>query len=208
MLFGTRVGVDDVVRVVPTECHQVVPGVEYYIAARCGAGAECEWNWTEVEHKKGFEEFARDRHGVTRSAVMEKLRAWQKYKLSTEELKRWLSTAEARDVEGDLRESLALAVIERIEDLLEFAAQARDCKPSDAVWLREHGSGILLERFGRLPKQETQSAYEEWFVEHEDVEDEWDPERLKRDLEESLDNARSWDHSIDCFLKSHGETSK
>lgn len=212
-LFGTRVHDGDVVRVVPQTCHQVVPGVGYFIATRCGAGSECQWNWTEVEHKKGFEEFARNRHVVSRSELMEKLRAWQKRTLSTEALRRWLSTADAaEDTEGDLRNSLALAVVERIEDLLDFAAQAEACNPSDATWLREHGSTIYLERFGRLPKQDSASAFEAWLDAQEDAEedaeDQWDPERLERDLEQALEEARSWDHTIDCFLRSHRETPK
>ena len=205
-LFGTRVREGDVIRVVPGSCNRVTPGVEYYVATRCEGDSECEWSWTEVEHKEGYEQFARERHTVSRAQLMEKLRAWQKRKLSTEELQQWLSTADARDSDGARGGSLAFAVIEGIEGLLEFAAQAESCNPSDAVWLREHGSGLFLERFGRLPKQETASAYEAWLNDHEDAEDEWDPERLKSDLEESLERARSWDHTIDCFLRSYRET--
>jgi hypothetical protein len=213
-LFGERVQDGDVVRFVPTTCHQVVAGVEYFIATRCAVDSGCEWSWTEVENKTGFEQFARNRHDVTRSELMEKLRAWQKRKVSTEALQRWLSTADATDSEGDLSGSLALAVVERIEDLLEFAVQAEACNPSDATWLREHGSSILLERFARLPKQETSSAYaawldeqdEAWHDEHEDADAEWDPRPLQSDLERALEDARSWDHSIDCFLRSQRET--
>lgn len=207
-LFGERARDGDVVRVVPGTCHQVVAGVEYFIATRCEVESECQWNWTEVEHKTGFEQFARNRHVVSRSELMEKLRAWQKRRLSTEKLQRWLSTADATDTEGDLRKSLALAVVERIEDLLEFAMQAQACNPSDAAWLREHGSTIYLQRFARLPKQETSSSYEAWLDAQEDAEDEWDPKRLESDLERSLEGARSWDHSIDCFLRSHRETAR
>ena len=206
-LFGARLHDGDIVRVVPSTCRPVVEGVEYFIATRCVVDSECQWNWMKAEHKTEFEQFARNRHVVTRPELMEKLRAWQKRRLSTEQLRRWLSTADATDAEGDLRHSLALAVVERIEDLLEFAVQAEACNPSDATWLREHGSGILLERFARLPKQETQSAYEAWLDEQEDAEDEWeDPERLESDLEQSLESARSWDHTIDCFLRSQRET--
>jgi hypothetical protein len=80
--------------------------------------------------------------------------------------------------------------------------------PADVAWLREHGSAIFLERFARLPKQETWIAYEAWLEEHEDAEDEWDSKRLENDLELSLETARSWDHTIDCFLKSHREVSR
>jgi hypothetical protein len=207
-LFGTRAHKGDVVRVVSGICHQAVAGVEYFIAARCAAGSECEWNWTEAGQKTGFEQFARNRHVVTLSELMEKLRAWQKRKLSTEALRGWLSTADATDTEGDLGESLALAVVERIEDLLDFAVQAEACDPGDATWLREQGSRLYLELFGRLPQQETRDAYEAWLEEHEDAEDEWDPERLESDLERSLGDARSWDQSVDCFLRSHRETPK
>lgn len=211
-LFGERVRGGDVIRVVPGTCSPVVAGVEYFVATRCSTDSECQWNWTAVERSKGFEHFARNRHIVTRAEVMEKLRAWQKHKLSTEELQRWLSTADARDSEGTFGESLALAVVERIEDLLEFAIQARTCNPSDAAWLREHGSRIFLERFARLPKQETRIAYESWLDaredEQEDVEDEWDPEKLESDLELALESARSWDHTIDCFLRSHAGASR
>ena len=31
---------------------------------------------------------------------------------------------------------------------------------------------------------------------------------LMRDLEQALEEARSWDHTIDCFLRSHRETPK
>ena len=210
-LFGTSVRDGDVIRVVPGACNQVVPGVEYFVATRCGAKSPCEWNWTEVERSSGFEHYARNRHVVTRAEVMEKLRLWQKRKLSTEGLRLWLSTADTRDSTdstGSRGESLALAVIERIEDLLEFAVQAEACNPADAAWLREQGSAIFLERFARLPRHETLTAYEAWLDEHEDAEDEWDPERLESDLELSLERARSWDHTIDCFLRSHREASK
>lgn len=205
-LFGTRVHEGDVVRVVPSMCHQAVAGVEYFIATRCTADSECQWFWTEAGQKTGFEQFARNRHVVTLSELMEKLRAWQKRKLSTGALRQWLSTADATDTEGALDESLALAAVERIEDLLDFTEQAEACDPGDATWLREQGSRIYLERFGRLPQQETRDAYEEWLEEHEEADDEWDPERLESDLEQSLGAARSWDHSIDCFLRSHRET--
>jgi hypothetical protein len=207
-LLGKSVREGDVIRVVPEICHPVVPGVEYFIATRCSGNSVCEWNWTEVERSSGFEEYARNRHIVTRSAVMEKLRAWQKRKLSTQELQRWLSTADARDTTDTTGDSLTLAVVERIEDLLEFAQQAEACHPADAAWLREQGSAIYLERFARLPKHETLIAYEAWLDAHEDAEDEWDPERLEDDLERSLETARSWDQAIDCFLRSHREVSR
>ena len=208
ILFGSRVKDGDVIRVVPGSCRQLASGVEYYVATRCSTSTGCEWNWTEVERSRGFEEYARNRHIVTRAEVMNQLRAWQKRKLSTEELQRWLSTADARDHTATPAESLALAVVERIEDLLEFAVQAEACNPADAAWLREHGSAIFLKRFARLPKHETRIAYEAWLDEHEDAEDEWDPEQLEKDLELELESARSWDHTIDCFLRTEGEVSR
>jgi len=206
-LFGKSVRDGDVIRVVPGICNPIVPGVEYFIATRCSVDSACEWNWTVVERSKGFEQYARNRHIVTRSEVMKKLRGWQTRKLSTEELQRWLSTADARDTDGTSGESLALAVVERIEDLLDFAVQAEACDPSDAAWLREHGSAIFLERFARLPKHETRIAYEAWLDEHDDAEDEWD-QPLENDLERSLEIARSWDHAIDCFLRNHDQVSR
>ena len=207
-LFGKRVHDGDVIRVVPNICRPIVAGVEYYVAMRCPSESECQWDWTEVERAKGFEQYARHRHLVTRSEVMKKLQSWQERKLSAEELQQWLSTADARDGDGTFGESLVLAVVERIEDLLEFAGQAQACDPSDAAWLREHGSRIFLERFARLPTQETRTAYEAWLDAQEDAEDEWNAEKLKSDLELALEGARSWDHTIDCFLKSHREASR
>ena len=206
--FGDNVHDGDVIRVSPGLCNQLVTGVEYFVAMRCYADSDCQWIWMQVERAKGFEQYARDRHGVTRFEVMEKLRTWQKRKLSTQEFQRWLATVDARDTGGDLRESLVLAVVEQIESLLEFTVQAEACNPSDAAWLREHGSEIFLERFARLPKYETRIAYEAWLDAHEDARDEWDPKRLADDLELSLETARSWDHTIDCFLRSHREASR
>ena len=207
-LFGKGVRVGDVIRVVPGPCRPIVPGVEYFVATRCSGNSECEWNWTEVEGSKGFEQYARNRHIVTRAELMEKLRAWQRRKLSTEELQRWLSTADARDATATHDESLALAVVERIEDLLDFAVQAEGCHPADAAWLREHGSALFLERFARLPRHESRMAYEAWLDEHEDAEDEWDAKQLEDDLELSLETARSWHHTIDCFLRSPAGVSR
>ena len=205
-LFGTRAQKGGVVRVVPDQCHTVLPGVEYFIAMRCTPGAECQWDWTEAAHTTGFEEFAGKRHLVTRSEVVEALRSWQQRRRSTEELRRWLTTADASDAGGDIGDSLALAVVERIEDLLDFFDQAQACQPGDGEWLREHGASLYLQRFARLPKQQTRSAYDAWLDEHEDAEDEWDPRQLEKDLERSLEGARSWSHSIDCFLRTHRET--
>lgn len=205
-LFGKRAQKGDVVRVVPEQCHTVVPGVDYFIATHCTAGAECQWDWAEVRHTMGFEEFAGKRHLVTRSEVVEALRSWQQRRRSTESLRRWLATADALDAEGDVGDSLVLAVVERIEDLLEFVEQAQACQPGDGEWLREHGASLYLQRFARLPKQQTRSAYDAWLDEQEEAEDEWAPERLEKDLERSLEDARSWSHSIDCFLRNHRET--
>jgi hypothetical protein len=204
-LFGKEVHEGDIIRVVPGICRPIDVGVGYFVAMRCSSESECQWSWTEAERSEGYEQYARQRHLVTRSEVMKKLEAWGKRKLSTEELQRWLSTADARDGDGTLSESLALAVVEQIEDLLEFAGEAQACDPSDAAWLREHGSRIFLERFARLPKQETRIAYDAWLDAQEDAEDEWDPETLQSDLELALEGARPWDHAIDCFLKSHPE---
>lgn len=207
-LLGKRVREGSLLRVVPGICREIVAGAEYFVATRCSANSGCEWNWTGVERSQEFEQYARNRHTVTRSEVMDKLRAWQKRKLSTEELQRWLSTADVRDTTADRRESLALAVVEQIEDLLEFAAQAEACSPADAAWLREQGSSIFLERFAALPRHETRLAYEAWLDAHEDAEDEWDPKQLESDLELSLETARSWNHTIDCFLQSHSGAPK
>ena len=207
VLFGARVHDGEIIRIESNICRPIVAGVEYFVSSRCSS-SECHWYWYEVERAKGFEDYVRNRHVVTRSEVMMRLRAWQKHKLSTEELERWLSTADERDSKDETGDSLARAVIERIEDLLEFVGQAQACDPSDATWLREQGSQLFLDRFARLPKQETQVAYEAWLDAHEDAEDEWDAEELQSDLELALERARSWDHSIACFLKGRPEGSR
>lgn len=203
-LFGKELHDGDVIHVVPRNCSQVVTGTKYFVAGRCPVGSACQWNFTEVAHANGFEQYAHDRHVVSRPQVLTKLRDWQKKRLSTEELQRWLASADARDAESS-DESLTLAVVERVEDLLDFSVEAEACSPSDAAWLREQGAGIFLERLARLPKHETRIAYEAWLDEHEDAQDEWDAGRLESDLELSLESARSWDHSIDCFLRGRRE---
>jgi len=205
VLFGTRVRENDIVQITPRTCSPIETGVEYFLAARCPGDSECQWMWIRVDRIKGVDDYARNRHRVTRSELMERLRAWREHRVETEELQRWLSTADADDDDGDLRNSLTLAVIERIEDLLRFSTQAAACRPGDATWLRDRGSRIYLERFGRLPKQETSREYEDWLDAHEGAKDEWDPRRLSDDLERGLEGAHSWDHTIDCFLKRYGE---
>jgi hypothetical protein len=195
----------DVIQVFPSTCSEVTPGVEYFVATRCPSGSGCGWGWTAVAGKKGYEEYARDRHLVTRAEIMEKLRAWRARKMSTEELQRWLSSADASDAADGPADSLTLAVVERVEELLAFAVQAAACNPADATWLREHGSEIYLRHISRLPKYENRAAYEEWLEEQEDAEDEWESERLEDALERSLESARSWDHAIHCFLSGQGE---
>lgn len=81
-LLGKSVGEGDVIRVVPGTCRQLDSGVEYFVATRCPLDSGCEWNWTEVKGSDGFEQYARNRHTVTRSEVMDKLRAWQKRKIA------------------------------------------------------------------------------------------------------------------------------
>src|SRR5215218_5875194 len=75
-LFGKDIHDGDVIRVVPGPCNQIVSGVEYFVSRRCYGDTDCQWNWTEVERSNGFEQYARNRHIVTRSQAMEKLRAW------------------------------------------------------------------------------------------------------------------------------------
>jgi len=132
-----------------------------------------------------------------------KLRDWRKRRRSTDDLQRWLATADAADSDGDLSQSLVLAVVKRIEDLLDFAVEAEGCDTRDATWLRDHGDNIYLARFNRLPRQETLKAYDEWLDAHEGAKDLWNPKHLEDDLERSLESARSWNHTIPCFLRDH-----
>jgi len=198
VLYGSNARADDVITMRPEMCRPgPVVGVDYYVGRLCLSGSGCEWIRVETDHVKGFEDYIKQRHFVNRVQVIEKLRAWGEYRLATADFRRWLATTDADD--DDVRgPSLTLAVVDETEELLDFVQAAESCQPQSVAWFREFGAKTLIDRFGKLPPEEKESAYEAWLDAHEGSEDQWDTQRLEKDLEAALERDVSWSSARTC----------
>ena len=197
ILSGKNVRVGDVVSIPPAGCcASPVAGTEYYARRSCYQ-SDCRWQFVEVERGIGFEDYLARRHYVSREEVMQKLRAWRRSALPTEDFVKWLATADVNDsdVAGD---SLAMAAVESAEELLHFVRGAEKCSPGEVAHFQDFGAKVLIDRLARLPRQQKLSEYEAWLDAHPDADDEWDAEQVERDVRAAWKLDAAWRNAEEC----------
>jgi hypothetical protein len=201
VLAGQRVGAGDTIVIPPRGCcGGVRSGADYYLSSRCGKAASCDWSLEEVSRLPGVEAYLRERHEVTRAEVAAKVRAWRSHAVGSDELRRWIDTAYARDDDTDefRGESLAMAALEALEMLVLHERRAESCSAADAVWVRTTGSQILLDRIATLPPQQRTSEYMQWLDANEEAEDLWDPGQFEDDVAAALSSHDAWQRAEAC----------